>query len=115
MEPALWSFFIVYCMGSIVSLVIQYSAVEELTNIRRCLRDIDDGFYKANSVLSGINAQAHHTAMALSNLAQEPNELALHVLKDSFLSRKDNEGIMLVEAVEKQLKKRRKAQPKVGV
>lgn len=112
MEVVLWSLFVVYCVGYIVSLVIQYSAVEELSSLRRRIGTIEGGFNETNFVLGGINAHAHHVVKALTNLTQEPNELALHVLKDSFLSRKDNEGIMLVEAVEKQLKKRRKAQPK---
>lgn len=44
----------------------------------------------------------------LDVLLYERDEVAMESLKDTFLSRKDSEGLMLLEAVQKQLKKKRK-------
>lgn len=109
-------FYVIVCLFfafmAVMNTYVHFCRWSETELIQRTLSEIDNSLLTIKSVLSGINHQGARTAEALGSLAQEPNELALHVLKDSFLSRKDNEGIMLVEAVEKQLKKRRKAQPK---
>lgn len=49
---------------------------------------------------------------SLGELTEEPTKLATLLLKDTFLSRKDREeGIMLIEAVEKQLSRKPRKSP----
>lgn len=99
----------IYFMWAMADIAFRKPYIEALASIGERVTSLRTDLcienHRIGSALVCINKN-------LALLAEEPNELALHVLKDSFLSRKDNEGIMLVEAVEKQLKKRRKAQPK---
>lgn len=60
-----------------------------------------------NTTIYRISQHLAHISDHTGRILDDPAKLAILLLKDSFLSRKDrDEGIMLVEAVEKQLKKK---------
>ena len=101
----------------VIFIVIVQGIENKVSVIEDCLDSL--AYNSKASVTSQqiTNGYLREMAHAVATLSEEPAKLAIHLLKDAFLSRKDKaEGIMLVEAVEKQLKKkcRKAAEPQVS-
>lgn len=91
----------------VLSTIVLIRISDLLERINRGIGEVSITFYRVSQHLAHISDHTSTIGDASEYLLDDPAKLAILLLKDSFLSRKDrDEGIMLVEAVEKQLKKK---------
>lgn len=101
---------IALCMPGLLILV--FSAWKEIPDAVKQLRGMEPSIYRASCHLSHISEYLRSIDNSIGTMMEEPTKLSILLLKDAFLSRKDrDEGIMLVEAVEKQLNKKCRKAP----
>ena len=92
---------------TICSILAVISLFEEAGNRSIEMYTLNNTVYRISQHLAHISDHTGKIGDASEYLLDDPAKLAILLLKDTFLSRKDkDEGIMLVEAVEKQLKKK---------
>ena len=106
-------FFIVWTMVSsftnVVMCFMSASQVEAVKVIGVVLDELNDSMKRINGSIRSFDERFADSIALLSDYTPE---FHIYQLKEAFLEKKDTEGVMLLEAVERQLKKRRKAQPK---
>ncbi len=96
----------------IVFVTLSIILLCKLSDIRLELWHINREHKDLNQTLSCVRAIGGELCQIdgrLSDLVADRAEFSFEILKDVFLARKDSEGVMLIEAAQKQyLKKRRK-------
>ena len=82
-------------------------ALDTLSRIHTALALISwrDQSRSDHALLGNVILDINHT---LNKLVESRAKFSVYAIKEEFLSRKDREGLMLVEAIEKQLAKRKR-------
>ena len=99
------------CIGVILAglTIWGFHQLEHLYNlIKNYAHRFDVNYTRIIDYVDYLQTYSKSIDYTLGQLADSRETVALESIKDTFLSRKDNEGLMLLEAVQKQLKKRKK-------
>ena len=104
-------FFLIVVTGAMLWAV--FTILEKIQHTLYELVNVHDRvLFNIRDNLAGIHDELHQSNRWISSLTSiwEENKIAntLYFLKGEFISRKDTEGVMLIEAAEKLLTKKRR-------